>query len=241
MAKPLPPKPPMPPRPTYPASPQSTSRGGTLLGLFIGLVVGVLIAFGVVWFLNKSPLPFLNKHEPPVKNGKAEKDAEAAAAPLPLPGKPGDKPKDKQRFEFYGILEGKQPANGGAPTAAATTDSTVRAATTTTRSTPTTTTATTPQAADVATATAAIEGKEPVKEIFYLQAGAFQKAVDADQLRAKLALTGLETSVQEVNIRDKGAMHRVRSGPFHSHEEMNRARNQLAQAGVQTSIIKQKE
>ena len=233
----------MPTRPAYPASPQNTSRGGTLLGLFIGLVVGVLIAFGVVWFLNKSPLPFLNKHEPPVKNDKTDKDKpnEAATAPLPLPGKPGDKPKDKQRFEFYGILEGKQPANGSAPTTAAATDTTVRAATTTTRSTPTTTAATAHPTTDAAAASAAIEGKESVKEIFYLQAGAFQKAVDADQLRAKLALTGLETSVQEVNIRDKGAMHRVRSGPFHSHAEMNRARDQLSQAGVQTSIIKQKE
>ena len=32
--------------------------GGTILGIFIGLVVGVVIAAGVVFYLNKSPLPF---------------------------------------------------------------------------------------------------------------------------------------------------------------------------------------
>ena len=52
-------------------APQKKSRGGTLLGIFVGLVVGVLIAFGVVWYLNKSPLPFLNKYE---GAPKAEKD-----------------------------------------------------------------------------------------------------------------------------------------------------------------------
>ena len=36
-------------------------RGGTILGLFIGLVLGVVVAFGVVWYLNKSPFPFLEK------------------------------------------------------------------------------------------------------------------------------------------------------------------------------------
>ena len=73
-------------------SPQKNNRGGTLLGVFIGLVVGVLIAFGVVWYLNKSPLPFLNKYE---GAPKTEKEAPgtagtAAQAPAPLPGKPGD-------------------------------------------------------------------------------------------------------------------------------------------------------
>ena len=42
--------------------------GGTLLGMFIGLVVGVLIAAGVVWYLNKTPLPFQAKgNRPPAE------------------------------------------------------------------------------------------------------------------------------------------------------------------------------
>ena len=78
-------------------------------------------------------------------------------------------------------------------------------------------------------------------DVFFLQVGSFQKAADADNLKAKLALTGLYASVQEVSIPDKGTMHRVRVGPFRDPDEMNRARALLAQNGVQASIVKLKE
>lgn len=203
-----------------PRAQRKKSGGGTILGIFIGLMVGVLIAFGVVWYLNKAPLPFLNKYEgaPKVEKDKAPPPAAAGAAapaPAPLPGKPGDKPADRQRFEFYGLLEGKQAPAAGAPAPA-------------------------PAAAPPAVTEAPAAAPAPT-EIFFLQVGAFQKAADADNLKAKLALTGLETSVQEVSIPDKGTMHRVRVGPFRTPEEMNRARGLLSQNGVQGTVIKQKE
>ena len=178
-------------------------RGGVLIGLFIGLVVGVLIAFGVVWYLKKAPLPFLDK------SSHAEK-AEAKStgeAPMPLPGKPGDKVTEKPRFEFYKILPGgeatpsdKAPAPNLPPAAY------------------------TPPAAP--------------SESFYLQAGAFQKSAEADNFKAKLAMMGLETDVQEIMVPDKGVMQRVRVGPFNTPEEMNRVRNQLAQNGIQATVVK---
>ena len=42
---------------------KNKSAGGTLLGIFVGLVIGISIAFGVVWYLNKATLPFQNKYE----------------------------------------------------------------------------------------------------------------------------------------------------------------------------------
>ncbi len=199
-------------------TPRRRIHGGTLLGIFIGLVVGMLIAFGVVWYLNKSPLPFQNKYE---GAPKAEKDkpatpggAGADAQPqVPLPGKPGDKPTG--RFEFYGILEGKQPAVPGAAPSA--------------------------QPAPGAPAAPAVEARPASGESFFLQVGAFQKAADADNLKAKLALTGLEASVQQVSIPEKGTMHRVRVGPFRDPDEMNRARVLLSQSGVQGTVIKQRD
>jgi cell division protein FtsN len=86
-----------------------------------------------------------------------------------------------------------------------------------------------------------VDAKPQLNDVFYLQVGSFQKAADADNLKAKLALTGLYASVQEVNIPDKGTMHRVRVGPFRDPDEMNRARALLAQNGVQASVVKQKE
>lgn len=202
--------------------PHKKSGGGTLLGIFIGLVIGMLIAFGVVLYLNKSPLPFQHKYEGAPK-GEKEKPGPGGsagdAAPTPLPGKPGDKPADKQRFEFYNILEGKSPATSGATAPAAQ-----------------------PQAPPLAVTVApAVEARSAPVEILFLQIGAFQKAADADNLKAKLALTGLEASVQEVNIPEKGTMHRVRVGPFRDATEMNRARALLSQTGIQGTVIKQKE
>ncbi len=80
----------------------------------------------------------------------------------------------------------------------------------------------------------------PATELLFLQAGAFQKPQDADNLKAKLAMLGLEAGVQEVAVPDKGTMHRVRVGPFASPEEMNRVRNQLSQNGVQATLVKVK-
>jgi len=193
------------------------SGGGTLLGIFIGLVVGVSIAFGVVWYLNKSPLPFQNKYEgaPKADREKPANGTNGAQTPAPLPGKPGDKAVERPRFDFYNILEGKQPATPGAAAPVAPTPAVSVAPT--------------------------VEVKPGPVEVFFLQVGAFQKAADADNLKAKLALTGLEASVQEVSIPEKGTMHRVRVGPFRNPEEMNQARTLLSQNGVQGTVIKQKE
>lgn len=185
------------------------SGGGTLLGMFIGLVIGVLIASGVVWYFNKTPLPFQDK------SNRAEKpvDKMGAKGPESLPGKPGDKTAEKPRFEFYKILPGGQEATPG-PAAAA------------------------PAAPPPAIAITPAATEPASNEIFYLQAGAFQKAADADNLKAKLSMLGVEVGVQEVNVPDKGTLYRVRVGPYAKPDDMNRARNQLAQNGIQATVVK---
>jgi cell division protein FtsN len=82
------------------------SSGGTLLGLFLGLVVGVLAAAAVVWYIHRTPPPFSDR-TPPTRT------TQQPGAPLALPGKPGDpipQQNDKPRFDFYTIL----PGNGEA-------------------------------------------------------------------------------------------------------------------------------
>ena len=177
------------------------SGGGTLLGVFIGLLIGVLMSFGVVWYMNKTPLPFRDKA---TRAERPADESEAPAVPITLPGKPGDKVGDKPRFEFYKILPGSQEA-GPAPVA------------------------TKPE-----------QAKPAAVEPLYLQAGSFQSAADADNLKAKLALMGMDASVQEVYIPDKGKMNRVRVGPLSSVDEMNRVRGLLSQNGIQAAPVKGK-
>ncbi|HZV55686.1 MAG TPA: SPOR domain-containing protein [Rhodocyclaceae bacterium] len=186
-------------------------RGGMLLGIFIGLVLGVVISFAVVWTMNKARLPFQDKgmrtDRPTNGNGQE------SGTPAPLPGKPGDKvgekaAGEKPRFEFYKILPGSQeaaPAPVQAPTVAKTGDA-----------------------------------KAGAGEPLFLQIGAFQQSADADNAKAKLALIGLDASVQEVEIPDRGKMFRVRTGPFPNVEEMNRVRTLLSQNGIQTTSVKGK-
>jgi cell division protein FtsN len=76
------------------------------------------------------------------------------------------------------------------------------------------------------------------KDKYFLQAGSFQNAGDADNLKAKLAMLGVEATVQDVNLPEKGVMHRVRVGPFGSVDEMKQVRVSLQQNGVQSSLIK---
>ncbi|MEO1766741.1 SPOR domain-containing protein [Thiobacter aerophilum] len=88
------------------------------------------------------------------------------------------------------------------------------------------------------------EGKQPVpgtQEQLFLQAGAFQNQSDADNLKARLALMGVEATVQSTELPDKGVWHRVRIGPFTSLDEMSQVRATLAQNGIQATLVKVKE
>lgn len=82
--------------------------------------------------------------------------------------------------------------------------------------------------------------KQPssAKDVYYLQAGAFQNISEADNLKAKLALLGVEAKIQSATLADKGVWHRVRVGPYTNVDELNRMRSTLKQNGIDTSLIK---
>lgn len=78
----------------------------------------------------------------------------------------------------------------------------------------------------------------PVKETYFLQAGAFQNQGDAENLRARLALMGTESSIQTIQIPDKGTWHRVRLGPYAKVDDVSRVRQTLKTNGVDTTLIR---
>ena len=208
----------MKPRRQSSASQRKKSGGGTLLGLFVGLVLGVIAAAVVVYLLTRSPTPFANKGVQ-----APQTQPENGNGPMPLPGKPGDPvSNDKPRFDFYKILPGNADAIPDPKTAAKPQDEKRDDKSAEKNSEP--------------------EKEKNVKETVlkdpvYLQTGSFQNAEDADNQKAKLALIGAEASVQQVMLQDK-VWYRVRIGPFKSMEEVNGLRAELAKQGVGTNIVK---
>ena len=74
---------------------------------------------------------------------------------------------------------------------------------------------------------------------YYLQAGAFQNADDADNLKAQLAMLGVEAVIQTSEVADKGVFHRVRVGPFRALDEVNRTRTLLTQNNIPATLVKE--
>lgn len=75
-------------------------------------------------------------------------------------------------------------------------------------------------------------------ESYFLQVGAFQTEQEADNMKAKLALLGIEAIVQTATIPDKGTWHRVRVGPFADLDQINKTRGELVKNGFKTDLIK---
>ncbi|WP_309268131.1 SPOR domain-containing protein [Azonexus sp.] len=197
----------MKPRKSQPA--RKKSGGGTLIGMFIGLVLGVVIAAGVVWYLNSSPLPFTKQVQ---SAGKPEGAAPSAKGePLALPGKPGD-PVPEKRFQFYDILPGKTDA------------------------VPDPAEAKQEEKKDEKKEEKKDESKDSKVPLF-LQVGSFSTAQDADNQKAKLAFMGIEAVVQQVMIQDR-TLYRVRVGPFMRIDELNKTRAELAKSGIEAQLAK---
>ncbi|HIG39941.1 MAG: SPOR domain-containing protein [bacterium] len=68
---------------------------------------------------------------------------------------------------------------------------------------------------------------------YALQTGSFQNPDDANRLRAELILIGMHVYIQEIN-NDNIKWHRVLVGPFDSKLELDRARDRLAQANIES-------
>ena len=71
----------------------------------------------------------------------------------------------------------------------------------------------------------------------WLQAGTFADPQKADDMKAQLALMGLESSIQTLDLPGKGSEYRVRLGPF-STTELATVQASLAQSHIDTKVMK---
>jgi cell division protein FtsN len=68
--------------------------------------------------------------------------------------------------------------------------------------------------------------------VYILQAGSFETPEKADELKAQLALQGLQAYIQKVSVEGKGERHRVLLGPYGNLEERDAVAQQLSKIGI---------
>lgn len=208
----------------------NTQRGGFLLGLIVGGLVGLAAALAVAVYITKVPVPFMNKSQ------ARNPDSDAAEAKknkdwnpnAPLAGKTPPKPPTTPAGpEVSGVAV---PDPAAAPKAAA--------------SAPAKTAAAKPvPAADPLgdLAKAKVEGLSsgPGADPFsyFIQAGAFRTPEDAEQQRAKLLLLGMQAKVTEREQAGR-TVYRVRLGPFDKKEDADKAKERLDNNSIETALVR---
>ncbi len=204
-----------------PAAPHK--KGNPLLtGVLVGMVIGVGMAAGLAWYIMKSPSPFVQKEQvvtkSPVAVAKPLMPAEATVSDTQPAMAASGASEGKPRFEFYKVLTDKQDTSIVAP---AKQDTNI-------------------VVTDKHTDKHQPADKKPVTadEPQFLQAGSFSNADDAEKLKARLALLGIEAVIQTATIPDKGVWHRVRMGPYKNTDEMGSARSLLKQNGVEATPMR---
>ncbi len=173
---------------------------------------------------------------------------------------------DEPQYDFYDLLPGEEVAMTDAQLAAAAREEQARAqreqqqrlaqqkenqdaadAATPARPQPLPETGT-PAAADTSsssTATAAAATPAPAAASggndtpYILQAGAFGASGDAEAVKAKIALLGLNARVESAQISGK-TVYRVRMGPYGTASELASAKGKLSSGGLPALAIKAK-
>jgi len=74
---------------------------------------------------------------------------------------------------------------------------------------------------------------------YLLQAGAFRGPEDADAMKLRLALMGLEAQIVTAEVSGT-TLYRVRVGPYAGLDAMTRARTRLAENGVEATVLRQR-
>jgi cell division protein FtsN len=186
-------------------------RGSFMLGLGLGILLGLAVALVLAITINKAPVPFMDK----VPQRTAEQDAAEA---------------EKNRhwdpnIPLYG--KGLSAASAVAASASATAEA-ASVATSVAAS------AAGGWVLKAASAVSAHVGPDPFQ--YYIQVGAYARSEDAEQQRAKLAMSGLTARVTEREQTGR-TVYRVRVGPFDARDEAESVRGQAVDAGYRDATL----
>jgi len=174
-------------------APARKGKGGSLFaGLLIGLVIGLAVAAGLAWYfkLGSSGIKPMESARPPAKPAVVAEPASKPSVPdTSPPAPPTQTPAKKAEI----------PSATPAPAAKPRVDLTFYGI---------------------------LPGDKPAKpldppksrETWWLQVAALKSPADADKLKARLALLGLEVSTQKVESAGQ-SLYRVRVGPYKREDD----------------------
>jgi cell division protein FtsN len=206
--------------------------GGTLIGFIVGVVVGLVAALALAVYVTKVPIPFLGG-----KTQGRNADHDAAES------------RKNQNWDpnapLYGRNPAKPPAAPAAPAAVA--PATGRPAA---NEPPPATAAAPAMVPSAPRAAAARPPADPLGELaaaragvagdpflYFVQAGAFRSAEEAEAQRAKLSLMGVDAKVTEREQAGR-QVFRVRVGPFERRDDADRQKERLESGGVETALVR---
>lgn len=219
-----------------------SQRGGTLLGFILGLVIGLTVALGVAMYVTKVPMPFSNKNlsrsaEQDAVEAQKNKDWNPNSAIQAKPASPPEGAADGAPANAATPLPNDPPM----PTAPAVAADPLADAAKNKPLAGTPPTAATPQSAasqPVAPQTTAPKASNTADPFtYFVQAGAFKSAADADAQKAKLSMMGIESKVSEREQAGR-IIYRVRSGPFDDKEQAEKIKSRLDSNGMDAALVR---
>ena len=198
-------------------SKKSEGQNGRFVpGLIVGLLIGLAVALGVALYVTKAPVPFINK----LPQRTAEQDVEEAKrnqnwdpnAPL------ASKTVNKAASGVVSVAPQASAPVAPVPAAVATP---------------------VPEVAKKAETKPAAASAAPAGDpfVYFVQVGAFTRADDAEQQRAKLALLGFAAKVTEKEQSGR-TVFRVRLGPLDTREEADGLQQKVQAAGVEANLVR---
>jgi cell division protein FtsN len=197
-------------------------RGGTLLGITLGVLIGLGAALAVAVYITKVPLTFMNKTPTrAAENEAAEAQKNRDWDPNSgLANKPAVKPAPVDvpavsapvADPLGDLANAKSEAKSEAAVAPLTL----------------------PALSPAATATPAASA-DPFN--YFVQAGAFRTPEDAEQQRARLLLMGLMARVSEREQSGR-VVYRVRLGPFDKKDDADKVKIRLDSSGIEAALVR---
>ena len=233
-----------------------SQRGGTLLGLVIGALVGLGIALTVAVYVTKVPVPFMNKSpaytpDSDAAESRKNKDWNPNA---PLAGKNPARTAPSASGDLTGPAGPDPFPSTSVPDPVLTPEDTKKADSTAKLPK----TAALPASAPGSSAAAKPARPAPADPLgdlakarsespafassadpfnYFIQAGAFRTPEDAEQQRARLLLLGMQAKITEREQAGR-TVYRVRVGPFDKKDDADRIKDRLDNSSIETALVR---